>query len=207
MEKSANNALDGTTEERIKEVARKMFTQKGYAATRVKDIAEEAGMNIALLNYYFRSKEKLFDIIMAENIQQIAGSIKQIMMDPKTSLSEKVQKIVTFYIDLFTNEPELPLFVFREVTANPDKLVDIVGRKQITQSYFFKQLQAELDAHEISMHPMQIMMSIMSLVVMPFIARPLVQVIANQEPAEFYALMQERKRLIPLWISAILKAS
>jgi AcrR family transcriptional regulator len=207
MEKSANNALDGTTEERIKEVARKMFTQKGYAATRVKDIAEEAGMNIALLNYYFRSKEKLFDIIMAENIQQIAGSIKQIMMDSKTSLNEKVQKIVTFYIDLFTNEPELPLFVFREVTANPDKLVDIVGRKQITQSYFFKQLQAELDAHEISMHPMQIMMSIMSLVVMPFIARPLVQVIANQEPTEFYALMQERKRLIPLWISAILKAS
>lgn len=199
------NSVDSSTEERIKEVARKMFMQKGYAATRVKDIADEAGMNIALLNYYFRSKEKLFDIIMAENVQMIAGSIKQIMMDPATSLQAKIEKIVTFYIDLFTGQPELPLFVFREVTANPEKLVDIIGRNQVMHSYFFQQLRTELATNNAPMHPMQILMSLMSLVVMPFIARPLVQVISGQEIAEFYGLMQERKMLIPKWVMSMVK--
>ena len=49
-----------TTEEKIIRAADKIFTQKGYAATRTREIAEEAGTNLALLNYYFGSKEKLF---------------------------------------------------------------------------------------------------------------------------------------------------
>jgi AcrR family transcriptional regulator len=52
--------IEPTTEEQIKEAARRVFTRKGYAATRTRDIAEESGHNLALLNYYFRSKEKLF---------------------------------------------------------------------------------------------------------------------------------------------------
>ena len=56
-----------STEEKIKEAARRVFTKKGYAATRTRDIAEESGYNLALINYYFRSKEKLFDIVMLEH--------------------------------------------------------------------------------------------------------------------------------------------
>ena len=60
-----------STEEKFKEAARVVFTRKGYAATKTRDIAEEAGLNLALLNYYFRSKEKLFEIIMLEKITQL----------------------------------------------------------------------------------------------------------------------------------------
>ena len=62
-------AADPSTEEKIKIAARSVFHKKGYAATRTRDIAEEAGINLALLNYYFRSKEKLIDIIMTETMQ------------------------------------------------------------------------------------------------------------------------------------------
>ena len=65
--KKSRAAGDPTTEEKIKEAARKLFTQKGFAATRTRDIAEEAGINLALLNYYFRSKQKLFDLIMKDH--------------------------------------------------------------------------------------------------------------------------------------------
>lgn len=56
--------------ERIKTAAAKLFAQKGFAATRVRDIASEAGINLAAVNYYFRSKQKLFDLIMGENRQE-----------------------------------------------------------------------------------------------------------------------------------------
>jgi len=58
--------LDESTEEKIKEAARIVFTQKGYASAKVRDIAKEADINLSLVNYYFRSKEKLFQLCMAE---------------------------------------------------------------------------------------------------------------------------------------------
>ena len=61
MAKKSEAIKDLSTEQKIKNAARKVFTEKGYAATRTRDIAEAAGINLALLNYYFRSKQKLFE--------------------------------------------------------------------------------------------------------------------------------------------------
>src|ERR1700681_3003787 len=93
---------DQSTEEKIKEAARKLFTQKGFAATRTRDIAEEAGINLALLNYYFRSKQKLYDIIMIENFRQFIQGISMNVFDEKTSIQEKIEKIAIAYIDFLT---------------------------------------------------------------------------------------------------------
>lgn len=207
MDKTVTNDIDGSTEERIKEAARKVFTQKGYAAGRVKDIADEAGINIALLNYYFRSKEKLFDQIMLEKFQQFTGSIQQIMTDETTSLNEKLERIVAFYIDLFTTQPELPLFIFSEIKANPEKLIEIIGKRQLFQTYFIKQLQEELRRHHNGTDPLHLMMSLLSMVIFPYIGRPMLQVIARKEAAEFNTMMQERKILIPKWIEAMIKVT
>ena len=75
MAKKKSVEVDLSTEEKIKEAAKKVFLKKGYAATRTRDIAEEAGINLALLNYYFRSKEKLFDLIMLEKLEKFFGAI------------------------------------------------------------------------------------------------------------------------------------
>ncbi len=102
--------LDLNTEAKIKNAARLVFHTKGFAATRTRDIAEEAGINLALLNYYFRSKEKLFDIIMLETLQGFFKSISTIFIDEQTSLEDKTERIVSTYIDLLIIEPQIPLF-------------------------------------------------------------------------------------------------
>src|SRR5579872_3088525 len=113
---------EASAEEKIKEAAKKLFTQKGFAATRTRDIAEEAGINLALLNYYFRSKQKLFDLIMMENFRQFLGGISANFTDDTLTMEEKVQKVVNGYIDFLTEFPDLPLFILNEIQGNPSQL-------------------------------------------------------------------------------------
>src|SRR3954468_13817719 len=98
--KKAKPEVDSSTEEKIKNAARSVFHKKGFAATRTRDIAEAAGINLALLNYYFRSKEKLFNLIMMETFSGFIKSIIIIFNDETTSLENKVETIASAYIDL-----------------------------------------------------------------------------------------------------------
>src|SRR5580698_3307924 len=107
-----------STEEKIKAAARKIFTKKGYAATRTRDIAEQAGLNLALLNYYFRSKEKLFEIVMIEKVQQLLAFMSPVLNNPDTSLHEKIDLITPSYIDMLLKNPDLPMFVLSEIKSN-----------------------------------------------------------------------------------------
>jgi len=106
--KTAEN-LDATTEEKIKEAARVVFHKKGFAATRTRDIAEEAGINLALLNYYFRSKGRLFEIIMLETVSGFIQTMALALNDEETTLEEKIRRIASAYIDLIGKEPDLPI--------------------------------------------------------------------------------------------------
>src|SRR3954470_1649970 len=82
-----------SAEEKIKAAARVVFHQKGFAATRTRDIAQEAGINLALLNYYFRSKQKLFDLIMAETVSAFMQNMVLVLNDEKTTLAHKIQEL------------------------------------------------------------------------------------------------------------------
>ena len=119
-------AVDPSTEEKIKNAARIIFHSKGYAATRTRDIADEAGINLALLNYYFRSKEKLFDMIMLESLQGFRQSLAGVFNNEKTSLENKIETLVSNYIDLLIDQPDIPLFVLSELRTHPQKLVSIM---------------------------------------------------------------------------------
>src|ERR1700712_1244053 len=119
---------DQSTEEKIKEAARTVFTRKGFAATRTRDIAEEAGLNLALLNYYFRSKEKLFEIIMAEKMQKFFGVLSPIVNDATTSLEKKIEQMADKYVELLSANPDLPIFVLTEVRNNPEQFAKLVQK-------------------------------------------------------------------------------
>src|SRR6187402_86780 len=133
---------DSTTEEKIKAAARSLFTEKGYSATRTRDIAESAGINLALLNYYFGSKEKLFGIIMQEIVLQMFAGLSKVLNDESLSLSEKVERVVEQYIILFYSNPDLPFFIMSEVRHRPEVLAQRIGAKAaIMESHLFKQLK------------------------------------------------------------------
>lgn len=189
---------DTSTEEKIKEAARKVFIQKGYAATRTRDIAEEAGINLALLNYYFRSKEKLFELIMSEKLRQLFSVIFPIVNNDDMTLDEKIESIVGNYIDLLIENPELPLFVFSEIRVNPEGFKNSLQVQKILKS---SSLVRQISEKRPDVEPIHFITSLLGMTIFPFVARP---VLFSEYP-RFNELMQERKALIASWIKAIME--
>lgn len=199
---------DTSTEEKIKNAARIVFHKKGFAATRTRDIAEEAGINLALLNYYFRSKEKLFDIVMFETMQHFFKSIAVVVNNKQTSLATKIDVIVANYIDMLIANPNIPLFLLNELKMQPDELVKKMGMREVLMnSSFIKQFQQGVKDGKITpIHPLHFFVNIISITVFPFVASPIIKGMGDLSQQQFEALMQERKTLIPKWINASLKA-
>jgi AcrR family transcriptional regulator len=200
--------IDLSTETKIREAAKVVFYKKGFSATRTRDIAEEAGINLALLNYYFRSKEKLFEIIMLETFSAFVQSMTIILDDEKTSLASKVELIANRYIDFIIREPEVPTFLIAEIRNNPQELLNKLPIKQImNKSVFVKQHREAVESgFIIEPHPLHFLMNLLGLVVFPFIAKPLIMGAQDLKIEDFNALMVARKKLIPIWIAAIMKA-
>lgn len=203
MAKKVIDTEDHSTEEKIIKAARKVFTQKGFAAARTRDIAEEAGINLALLNYYFRSKEKLFDMVMKENMQQMVMAMKSVLNDESLTLEGKVAAIADNYISLLSANPDLPLFVLSEIRSSPAKFASNMGIKDVMMgSHFFKQVR---EHGKNKVHPMHFLMNMMGMMVFPFVAAPLLKNVGNLDQAGFNRLMDERRKLIPVWVKAIMK--
>jgi len=199
---------NASTEEKIKEAARKVFTQKGYAATRTRDIAEESGLNLALINYYFRSKENLFDIIMLENIQLFMHSIADILNDHDTTLKEKISVLIGHYIDMLIRNPQMPIFILNEINTNPGKLVEKIGINVKHDDLFIvKQWKEVAKLQGLKINPIHIVMNVVGMTIFPFMGGPLLRNRTGISMEEFNVLMEQRKTLIPVWISAILKSS
>ena len=194
---------DSSTEEKIKAAARKVFTKKGFSAARTRDIAEEAGINLALLNYYFRSKEKLFDIVMMENLQLFLTGIGVALQDEKSSLNEKIILIVDSYINMLKANPDLPVFVLSEIRANPEKLIGNMNIKSLLiESVFFKQLT---QATKGKIHPLHLLMNLLGMTVFPFVAKPLIQNAGNISQPDYERMMEDRKKMIPIWFDSLIK--
>ena len=201
-----SNTKDTSTEDRIKAAARKVFHQKGYAGTRTRDIAEEAGINHAMLNYYFRSKEKLFEMVMMETMAQFFKGVNLMLNDENTSLDEKIDLIVSNYVDLLLKEPELPTFILNEVRPNPQAFVEQNPIKEaLTHSVLTRQYAEAVARGEITEpNLMQAILNVIGLVIFPFIAKPILTSIVNIPEEQYKALMLQRKTLIPQWIKAMI---
>src|SRR5947209_3279708 len=138
--KKAKDLPDINTEAKIKAAARVVFHKKGFAATRTRDIAEEAGLNLALLNYYFRSKENLFELIMFETISGFFQNMGSVFNDEKTTLEKKIELIVENYVDLLIKEPEIPIFMMSEIRSRGGAILEkLPVANAILQSALVKQ--------------------------------------------------------------------
>lgn len=199
--KEDSKTINLSTEEKFLEAASIVFTKKGYAATKTRDIAEQAGLNLALLNYYFRSKEKLFEIIMMEKIKQLFSFIAPTVNDSTTSLEEKINKITEKYIDMLSQNPDLPLFVLSEIRNRPESFAKSVQvENMIMHSYFIKQLAESKPG----INPFHFITSFIGMLVFPFISKPVFQSTGMFTDEMFNQLMTERKTLIADWMKLIL---
>src|SRR6187431_982488 len=134
-DRKVKKTADPNTEAKIKTAARTIFHTKGFAAARTRDIAEEAQINLALLNYYFGSKEKLFQLIMLETLSEFFKNMGAVFNDETTTLENKIQLIAEKYIDMLIAEPEIPFFLMGEIRNHGPALVEkLPGAHAILQS-------------------------------------------------------------------------
>lgn len=194
---------DINTAARIKEAARKLFTTRGFGRTTTRDIAAEAGINLALVNYYFRSKEELFHEVMFEVVQGFIGQMS-VLLNDNSSFEQKVELLVENYIRFLTAQPDIPIFMLSEIRNHPAEAVEKLGiGKLIREAGFFNELAQRIPA---GMPPVQFFMNLLSLVVFPFIAKPMLQAATGYDEEHFMAAMEARKKLIPLWFMSMLQA-
>lgn len=194
------------TETKIKEAAREIFQKKGFAAAKTREIAEAAGINLALLNYYFRSKRKLYTIIMTETMQSFFGSMIKILDEPSTSLEEKIEIFVNQYISLLSSNSNIPHFILNHVREEPNSYLEkMVPLERFKGSIFVQQfMQAAMAGKIPPLNPMHFMLNLVSLVVFPFLAQPMIMASSGIQKEQFLEIIEERRRLIPLWIETML---
>ncbi len=202
MAKKKNIQEDLSTEEKIKHAAATVFQKKGFAATRTRDIAEEAGLNLALINYYFRSKQNLFNIIMEEKMRTFFKSMLPLLLADKLSFHEKVKLISKNYIALLLENPDLPVFVMNVIHSNPKHFARITEGVEMVQH---SPLVGAIRKINPKAKFEQFFMNIMALCVFPFVMRPAITEISDTINKDFEKLMNERIELIPKWIEAMLK--
>lgn len=209
---SANTAgkFDATTEEKIVQAARSVFHRKGFVAARTRDIADEAGINLALLNYYFRSKEKLFEVIMLDTVKSFFRSVSQIFNDETTSFERKIEMLSEAYIDQLLQEPGIPLFIMSELrSGNAGKLVsEMNARQMIMKSVFAEQFEEAVKKGRIKQKSfLQFLMNLLGLIVFPFVASDMLKIIGKLSDRQYRELLLERKSLIPVWVKSITEKS
>ncbi len=197
--------LDTNTEDIILKAARKVFTHKGFDGARMQEIADEAGINKALLHYYFRSKDKLFEAIFIEVLNTVFPKIIAVLMSP-VSLFEKIEKVSFNYIEMLKKNPDLAIFVFHEISRNPIRLVG--NFKNAGADFNIIKIQIEEEVKAGNMYPIKaehLIANLISMCVFPFIARPVFMGMAGMDNDAYDQFLEERKQIIPQTIITAIK--
>ena len=190
-----------STEDKILLAASKVFTEKGFSGTRTRDIAEEAGINLALLNYYFRTKEKLFEQVMKVKILLLFGQIIPIVTNEKTSLEEKIDLASVKYFEILSKNPNLPLFVLSEIQKKTSDIKSILPfDKVLKNSFLMKQIQEKNS----EINPFHFLINFISMTAFPFLGKPILQTFELMNDSEFQKFVEERKKFVPVWIKMML---
>jgi AcrR family transcriptional regulator len=201
-------AQERNTEELIIEAAKKIFVKRGLAGARMQDIADEAGINKAMLHYYYRSKDKLFEIVFNEAIGKVLGRLGTVLNQPMPML-EKIPAIVESYIDGLMEAPYLPMFVLNEINQQPEMFIQRLKTQGSFPNIllFLKEIvEAGKQGQMKEVSPIQLLLNILSLCIFPFVARPMVQGILQLDNVQYNMIMEDRKKVITEVIFAWIKA-
>ncbi|MDD5152112.1 MAG: TetR/AcrR family transcriptional regulator [Flavobacterium sp.] len=186
-----------TTEEKIFNAARIVFQKKGFAGARMQEIADEAGINKAMLHYCFKSKELLFKAIFMNAFGQLAPQINAIFYSPDT-VFDKIKKFTHSYISFVILNPYLPQFVIQEMNNNPEFVMAFLNyENRPNPAILIAQIEKEIANGIIKpVNPKQLLVDIFSMTVFPFAAQVMLKGMIQISDSEFNQMMEERKTSI-----------
>lgn len=194
------------TRNKILNAARVEFQQGGFDGARMQDIANTAGINKALLHYYFRNKDELFEAVFRESFRTNFQPIIDVM-SLDLPLEEKVPRFVNAYISTIQIHPYIPGFVVHELNRNPERMAEMaVSMNRSAVGSFLEQLKQGMDAgYYRPMDPRQALVSLLSMMLFPFIAAPVMKAMFNLDIVAYHRFIEARKEDIPRTFFALLK--
>jgi AcrR family transcriptional regulator len=191
-----------SAEEKIIAAARNVFLRKGYTGARMQDIADEAGINKALLHYYFRSKEKLFDVIFREAFDLLIPKVVDIFTSDM-HFFDKLRSFVSTYVNMAMENPYIPLFVLNQLHTHPDQFRKPFGAiaRRVPLPLFREAIDRAVKQKIIRpIEPHQLIMHIMSLCLFPSMARPMFQMVMQLSDAQFREMAEARRESVAEFI-------
>ncbi len=186
---------DRQTEEKIFEAATDVFIEKGMDGARMQDIANHAGINKALLHYYFRTKDQLFNTVFEMIAKKIFKKFAPVF-DENLTLEEKIRFFYREHISFLQANPRLPGFILNEINRNPERIKKLLQNVDFEKLWqiLYEQHSKELKKYNISQSSMpQLMISIASMSVFPFAARGMLEAVLVKTGHNFNEYMEERK--------------
>jgi TetR/AcrR family transcriptional regulator len=186
---------DKLTEEKIFEAATDVFVEKGMDGARMQDIADHAGINKALLHYYFRTKDKLFNAVFEMIARRILRKFAPVF-DKNLTLEEKIRFFFKEHISFLQENPRLPGFLLNEVNRNPERIKKLLSSVDFEMVWknIYDQHEEELRRYNITKERMpQLMISMAAISVFPFAAKGIIEGILGNLNIDFNDFMEERK--------------
>ena len=190
-----------TTENEILKAAKEIFHVKGMDGTRMQEIADKAKINKALLHYYYRSKQLLFEAVFKSAFSLLAPQLNKVLNDD-SDLFEKITKFTENYISFVIKHPYLPNFVIQELNRNPEFLLKLRAEKNFPSIDKFK-LQVSDAITEGVIKPIsaeQLFINIISLNIFPFIGEPLLMALVNVDKDSYNKILENRKTEVASFI-------
>lgn len=193
-----DNQEKQSKEQLILAAAEQEFLSKGYDGARTTSIAQAAGVTHAMLHYYFRTKEQLFERIVDEKFATMSHSMFAIMGDPSLPIVERIKGGIAAHFDFIAANPLLPRFVINEIVSRPERYEVLYKRAGFVVNSVYNALQAEVDSAaergEIERVDVKMLfISIMSLNIFTFVAYPFMEPIMGELMANREQFLAERK--------------
>ena len=182
-----------STEEKILLAAREVFVERGMYGARMQDIADKAGINKALLHYYYRSKEKLFEAVFKLVFGQFISNVKGILKTD-TDLKQKLCIIVDLFLDLFATNPFVPIFLITEINREPSAVKDFILAKDFPE-LILSHINEALSENQIHFEDFKmVFVDILSMVIFPVLAKPLfTTLLFNSDQNEYRSFIEKRR--------------
>lgn len=178
------------TEGKILEAAKKIFVERGFSGAKMQQIADAAGINKALLHYYFRSKDKLFDIIFEREVDDFISHFSS-SFAPQGTIEETLKSSMQRAIQYFSENPVIPVSIINELNRNPQKVDLIKNNVRLTGFVHRLKARVETDIREKKIkeiRPEKLLMAIMSLILFPIMARNVMSAILGMNEKELMKL-------------------
>jgi len=191
-----------STEQKILKAAMVIFVQKGRHGAKMQEIADAAGINKAMLHYYFRNKEKLYAKVFHNVFAKIFGSLHKIF-ETDESFENKLTNFIDQYTRLIAENQQIPLFIMREISEGAEELKPIFNeileeKKFALPITFIETINNSIQKGEIrKIDSRQIFITIIGSVVFYFIAEPILSVLLKVDP-DFQRenFIEERKIIV-----------